>query len=181
MNNRGQAFSVFELMIAGVVAFAILIVLLMVIGGVNPFGTTQDAKTVIANGISGLSPSGDASTGIFEIKSRTGITNEDLTGKTGLDAKSILFATGQFGAGSNPNTSVKPVGEFGAGIQYTGSSSLKAQARIICKSTGAKLVAYMDTLEGMDKYLIDFPPTEQCGEEEFMPCCIVILERPSKQ
>jgi len=181
VNQRGQAFSVFELMIAGVVAFAILIVLLMVIGGVNPFGNTQDAKTVIANGIRSISPSGDTTTGVFEI-SRNGITNDDLTDKTGLDAKSIVFDTGHFGAGNSPNDSVI-VPSSGSGVQYNGSNTLRAKARVICKQTGQKLADYLsEYVAPSGKYALETDPIsdEACGTEEYQPCCIILLERPTR-
>jgi hypothetical protein len=181
VNQRGQAFSVFELMIAGVVAFAILIVLLMVIGGVNPLGTSQDAKTTISNGIKSISPSGDTTTGVFELNSKSALTSDDLTEKTGLDARSIVFAVGQFGVGSNPNTQVVAA-DSGSGVQYTGSGTLRAKARVICKQTGAKLQAFLDDFVPTTAYAREVNPTDSgaCGEEEYMPCCIVLLERPTK-
>jgi hypothetical protein len=177
LNQRGQAFSVFELMIAGVVAFAILIVLLMVINGVNP-NTAQDVKTVIVNGIKGVSPSGDQTTGVFELKNN-GIDSSDLVDKTGLSKESMFFAKGQYGN----NTSVVLADDMG-GFRYTGTNSFRAQARIICKQTGQNLDEYLSNYLANDaKYQNDSSLGGGVGEQYCQssePCCIIILERTTK-
>ncbi|MFA6268945.1 MAG: hypothetical protein WCW13_02435 [archaeon] len=177
VNQKGQAFSVFELLIAGVVAFAILIILLLILNGVIPPGG-GDAKTAISNGISGIKPSGDTTTPVFDLSAKSTITSADLVTKTGLDEKSIVFAVGQFGVGSNPNTAVTATNN-GTGIQYNGTSSLRAQARIICKATGEKLKQFLDETISSDSYKIEVDPSssDACGVEEAQPCCIVLLQR----
>lgn len=178
MNSRGQAFSVFELMIAGVVAFAILIILLMVIGGVS-LTSSQDAKTVMANAISSVSPSGTTTTSEFTLKRNEEIASEDLIEKTGLDAQSMFFAKGQFG--ENSAVIVEAVPEDGSFIRYTGSIDLKARAKVVCKQTydqvDTALTRYSSGTSGT-AYTFDTTAEEYCGD--YQPCCVIILERPTR-
>ena len=48
-NEKGQAFSTFELLIAAIVALAILGILLSIVGGVNIFGRNPQDTTLARN------------------------------------------------------------------------------------------------------------------------------------
>ncbi len=53
-NERGQAFSAFQLLIAAVVAMAILGILMAIIGGIGPIGTHSDPTKQVADKIQEL-------------------------------------------------------------------------------------------------------------------------------
>jgi len=172
MNSRGQAFSVFELMIAGVVAFAILIILLLILPPVDPI--LKDAKTVLMNGISSATPSGTVTTEAFAFKQNDLIETVDLLEQTGLDAKSIFFASGQFGAGSSPNSSIE-IGSNGTYVKYSGVNKLNAQAKVMCKQTAEQLDSSIAVAFSNSTYKVESNAVDACGD--FMPCCVIVLER----
>jgi Na+-transporting methylmalonyl-CoA/oxaloacetate decarboxylase gamma subunit len=185
--KRAQAFSVFELMIAGVVAFAILIILLMVVGGV---GTTaySDAKTVIANAVKTASPSGEATTQDFVLKKTEGVDVSDLAVKTDLDEKSMFFAYGIFGAndglqiGNDSADSADSLTIAGTYLKYTGATQKKLAAKVICKQTSASLSTALSRLnQGTETY--NFPSASDTDNglcEGAQPCCAIVLIRSSK-
>ena len=66
------------------------------------------------------------------------------------------------------------------GIVNSSSSTFNAKARVICKATGDKLTEYLGNYVDSGKYDVSFDLDSTCGSEEYMPCCIVLLERPTK-
>lgn len=180
LNQKGQAFSVFELMIAAVVAFAILIVLFMVL---NQIGTPtgQDAKNVVANAIKSISPSGDVSTTEFELggSGSNSVSSSDLTDKTGLDEKSMFFAIGQFGGSSSAGA--VSVASDGSALLYNGTTKIRVKARVVCKQTGTALDSYISSSGLQSKYPSGFEKSgsDYCGEDN-QPCCVVILIKPTR-
>jgi len=170
MNQRGQAFSVFELMIAGVVAFAILIILLMVIGNVG-IGNYSDAKKVLGDAVKTAAPSGPATSQEFVIKKDEPITTSDLAVKTELDEKSMFFNYGQF----DETRDSMSIGAEGDSLVYTGSTQKKLAAKVICAQTADDLVKKFALLEASTTpYTLD-DPTARC--EKVQPCCGIILIR----
>ncbi|MFA6268944.1 MAG: hypothetical protein WCW13_02430 [archaeon] len=164
---------------------ALIVLYLLVMGAfiwdwVFGFGhpTTLGSKMTIAYGLKGISPSGDTSTSIFDFVSNTSLTSLDINAKTGLDPRSIVFATGQFGVGSNINPDIKLLNN-GSGIEYVGTSTLKVKARIICKWSGEKLEQYLMDFVSLDEYKVDVNVVNVCGINIYNPCCIVLLERPT--
>ena len=168
MNSKGQAFSVFELLIAAVVAVAILFVLLPII--VPPESPNQ-VVTSISNAIQ---QSGGDNTSIkFTIDAKQMITGKTIATAKDLDSRTILFDKGDF---TDEDFEV----DFGGSdkswtyIQSKRGTATDVKARVICEVTGSSL---NDTLSvaGLTTKL---NPTDLCGEDEFQPCCIVILKRP---
>ena len=172
MNQRGQAFSVFELMIAGVVAFAILIILLMVIGGVGT-NAYSDAKTVMANALKTASPSGEATIQDYVLNKDDSVDTADLSTKTDLDSKSIFFTMGQFS-----DSDGIAVGD-GTYVKYTGLTQKKMSGKVICKQTTDALDAALGRLnEGNTNYEIGSGASSYC--DQVQPCCAIVLTRPLK-
>lgn len=170
MNQRGQAFSVFELMIAGVVAFAILIILLMVINGVGT-NAYSDAKTVMSNALKTASPSGEALVGAFVLSKDESVDASDLSIKTDLDERSIYFALGQFDESDGVE-----VGD-GSYVMYKGLTERKMTAKAVCKQTAGALSLALERLnEGSTTYDTG-DPESHC--EDVQPCCAIVLTRPS--
>jgi hypothetical protein len=171
MNNKGQAFSVFELMIAGVVAFAILIILLMVIGGVG-IGNYSDAKKVLGDAVKTAAPSGPATSQNFALRKDEPITTSDLAVTTELDAKSMFFNYGQF----DESKDSLAIGSDGDSVVYTGATQKRLAAKILCAQTAEDLVKKFDLLSSSSaQYKLD-DPTSKC--EQMQPCCGIILIRP---
>lgn len=151
-------------MIAGVVAFAILIILLMIISGIITV-TYSDPKTVISNAIKSANPSGESTTSEFVLKKDDSIDTSDLSAKTDIDASALFFVYGQF-----KNTDPIEIGNEGDYMKYTGATSRKMAARVICKQTTEALLNSLNRLGSA--YTIQGPP-ESC--EDSSTCCAIIL------
>ncbi len=160
INQKGQAFSVFELMIAGVVAFAILMVLMQVIGGVLT-GQDTDALSAISDAVKSANPSGEQPIGNFVLKKNTAIDQSDMALATDLDAESFIFVMGGLTA-----TDID-VGD-GTYIKYVGTQQKQTFAGIvICKPTPDGMSKALERLaaplDGIDV---------TCSEN--VVCCVVI-------
>jgi len=193
MGSKGQAFSVFELMIAAIVAVAILFVLLPIISGGFSFNTTP--KDAISNALSSIETGGNAMTQEFTLDSGD-ILKSDQFANDGFDAHSIVFAI----AGDNKY----PAGKGDAAIddsedfsyfKYTGNVPIAAKAMVYCAQTGESLVgtlglidaAYSEAYNGVD-IGSDLDEAEEildddeailtlCGADDYQPCCAVIIMR----
>lgn len=164
LNQKGQAFSVFELMIAGVVAFAILIVLMTVIGGLN-FNPSADPIKAISDVLKNNGTSGSGITQQFELKPGTQIFSTNFQERTGLEAASILFCKKSDLSG---NSSV--VAESGR-LTYSGKTSLQAKAEVFCEATADQAKTTLDSFE------VDgtCDPSSYCGDAQ--PCCVVLVRK----
>ncbi|MCX6803103.1 MAG: hypothetical protein NTY48_00870 [Candidatus Diapherotrites archaeon] len=177
LNQRGQQFSVFELMIAGIVAFAILMVLLTIIGRVG-FDQTLSAKSAVEDGISQALPSSAVTTKNFVLKAGDELTSSDLTNKTNLDPSRIFFVKGQIGDSEisvENNYSGSSTGGTNFMKNIKASGDLKARAKIICKATCSEVSDSLGRLGS--KYSVgEFSPG---SSEDNQSCCVVVPERPA--
>ena len=170
INQKGQAFSVFELMIAGVVAFAILMVLMQVIGGVLT-GTDVAALSAISAAVSSASPSGQAAAGSFILEKGLDVAVEDLASETDLDKESFIFTAGEF----DPN--VDGVETDGTYLRYSGSQpKKKIAATIICKQTNDDLITALSRVS--DKQ--DVSLAESGCVNDGIVCCVIIPTKATK-
>ena len=182
-NQRGQAFSVFELMIAAIVAVAILFVLLPILSNINNQGGVQAAKDAISNGLASVKGGGPITTQSFDLGKDDLLTSKMFADK-GFDQHSIVFDVDNSLAGSSTQYVVETT-EVYSFVRYTGSTGVTVVARIICEQTGDSLDETLgDT--GLDTTLYDGTGGEAlCGNstddtsEVYQPCCIVILKRAS--
>jgi len=178
MNQKGQAFSVFELMIAAIVAVAILFVLLPIISGGFSFNTTP--KDAISNSLSAVKDGGQTTSQDFALEPNQTLKSSQFT-DDGFDSHSIIFAVEE-----NLNKAGKITAENDGGydddgfsyLTYTGSTSQPVKAIVICEQTGLSL----DETIGISTDKIqnaENADTAQdlCGEDEFQPCCLVIIQR----
>jgi len=171
LNQKGQAFSVFELMIAGVVAFAILIILLMVINNVNT-GVTSNPKDAISTAVKTVGVSGQTTSNVFSFKNGAQVSSDDISSQTGLDVGSLFFMTGQFGSDSTITVS-----SDGKSVLYTGSTEKKVQAIVNCKQNEGALSNSISVLSQSSSFSsYSFEPQAACGDVS--PCCAIILIRP---
>jgi hypothetical protein len=170
INQKGQAFSVFELMIAGVVAFAILMVLMQVIGGVLT-GTDVAALSAISAAVSSASPSGQASAGSFILEKQIEIGVEDLASETDLDRESFIFTMGEFTAADSIDTD-------GTYLKYSGSQpKKKISATIICKQTNADLEAALGRIDSSKQ---DVSLASSGCPNDGIVCCVIIPTKSTK-
>jgi hypothetical protein len=166
INQKGQAFSVFELMIAGVVAFAILMLLLQILPkDVTP---NNDPLTSISTAINSVQPSGEGKTSPFVLNTGTSIAVEDIASKTSMDKGSFIFTMGAF-------TSEDKIETDGTYLRYVGAQKEKTiAAMIICKETNQSL---LDSLSRLDSKYDTTSASEGCPEDGLV-CCVII---PVKQ
>ena len=170
LNQRGQAFSVFELMIAGVVAFAILMVLMTVINSIV-VGNDADALTEISTAVETASPSGEVTTKTFVLQKDIAIDSPDLALNTDLDKESFIFVMGQF-----EDTDGIEVGE-GDFLKYSGTSPKKRlAAKVICKQTNEDL---SNALSRLDSSKYDLGSSDSGCAEDGIVCCVIIPIKPT--
>lgn len=186
INQKGQAFSVFELMIAGVVAFAILMVLMQVIGGVLT-GQDTDALSAISDAVKSANPSGEQPVANFVLKKGVSVDQSDLALATDLDADSFIFVLGAYGVDSGTNE----IETDGTYLKYIGSQQKKKLAAIVvCKPTAAQVGSAVGritaatatstydftTLSTEDGCVSD--ATTKCCPEGLV-CCVIIPTKPT--
>ena len=177
LNQRGQAFSVFELLIAGVVAFAILIILLQIMGGLN-FNPSGNAKDTITNAIKNAGMSGNATSANFQLAPNDQIVATNLADKTGYDPQSIMFC-----AGDKISLDSSKIGDKGLKVEtltigdkpvskvsWGGLTPLKAKAIVVCEVTNTSEAAIIDSYASNCSGISDY-----CNDSQ--PCCAVIIEK----
>lgn len=170
LNQKGQAFSVFELMIAAVVAIAILFVLLPIISGITTGGSS--ARDSIINTLSTYKNGGSGSSTPFTLRNGEIISSSDFSDK-GFDKKGLLFATIE----DLENLFTLAGGSEGdelSQIQYIGSTNFPAKAQIYCQVTGELLAT---TLENFEVEYVGAEVPGICEESTYQPCCLVIIKR----
>jgi len=171
-NQKGQAFSVFELMIAAIVAVAILFVLLPILGGIGGGGGTN-ASSAIANALASVEKGGTITSQEFTLKKGDVINSKQFDN---FDQHSINFDIHM----SLDGKGFEPLGdsESYSGFAYEGSTTLRAQAKVICETTGTSLA---ETLEDADiEGAFGVEVTDLCEPDEegqYQPCCLVLIER----
>ncbi|MFA5763594.1 MAG: hypothetical protein WC915_02175 [archaeon] len=178
INQRGQAFSVFELMIAAIVAIAILFVLLPIVNNITT--PTGDAISTIGNTLSSNTYT-KKDTSAFTMDPGATIFSSAFSSK-GIDECSFYFDKGRL--------SEKQVGiefdddlEDGCDFAMTNlqSSVLKAKATVICATDSTDLEKAIENAKLSD--VISHTPSEVWGEGDdyvgFDKVCIVILQYTS--
>jgi len=174
INQKGQAFSVFELMIAGVVAFAILMVLMQVIGGILT-GQDTDALSALSDAVKSASPSGQAYAGSFVLQKDLAVRVTNLASETDLDPSSFIFVSGEFASDATIE-----IADEGKGITYTGSSpKKKIAAMVICEQTSQDMSDALDALSnGTNGSKYDLTLNGECVDG--IVCCVIIPTKATK-
>ncbi len=136
MNNRGQAFSTFQLLIAAVVALAILVLLLNIIGSLPNLGGQKPnkiASDLVASQVNAPS----------ELRTSNPVT---FTKEDSLNAKAIASASGVVTEGQlcismgdfiGSESDFNPVGT--GVLQYSGASNLRVRISVLC-DTGNQII-----------------------------------------
>ena len=177
MNQKGQAFSVFELMIAGVVAFAILIVLLTVINGFifNPQGNAKDS---ISQTLKGMGISGADTTQSFQMNAGDVLFATNFQSATGYDYQSIYFCVSDKLATATSSKLVvnQPTdGTTASSIKWTGVTKQNFKAKVVCEATSDLINASVDEFTTNACTPGGDASSSYCGTSQ--PCCAVIFEK----
>ena len=168
LNQKGQAFSVFELLIAAIVAVAILFVLLSILMPIKPPGNSG-VVSAISNSLSAVKGGGSVESQPFDFEKDIFVTSNDFSAN-GFDGHSILFSVdpgveSMFTVLSN---------ETMTGVQYMGAVKFTAKAFVACQATGTLLKS---AIEGVSLNYTGAEVPGICGESEYQPCCLVIIKR----
>ena len=135
MNQKGQAFSTFELLISAVVALAILVLLLNIVGNLQFFGgknPSDEAKVLIQSQIS--KPSELQTTRDVTFRPESSLNAKAIATASGvITADQICISPGDFA--DNKNFEPSPNGAI---ITYTGSANITTNLSVIC-DTGNQL------------------------------------------
>ncbi len=170
MNQKGQAFDVFKLLIAAVVAMAILALLVPIIGTItglftkNPTTETRSMITDLYNkpGTYNETPAVTFST------SAPNIAKASITKDTGLDESQICFGLGDF-------TDEESLWSLGVKqLRYKGTASRLVKIGVVCERGITELQDYIDNDED-DGTNIDSTTCDECRDED--TCCAVMLRR----
>lgn len=175
VNQKGQAFSVFELMIAGVVAFAILMVLMQVIGGVGT-GTAQDAETALSDAIDATSGYSQKVANNFVIEKGAPVSNVSLALSTDYDPEQILFM----------DTAIEGITVTGDGdtgetvfrsLAYTGvRNNITISALVICMTNQEYMEKALGELDG-DSLGVTLDSAIYSSCPANMTCCVIIPKK----
>ncbi len=178
LNNKGQAFSVFELMIAAIVAIAILFVLLPIVTNITT--PTGDAVTIIGNALSSVSAGASTETSVFEVKPNEFVESNIFADK-GIDPCSVYFDNYAFIRGNiDPLIEVQAAdgdGDCVSRFRNTSTNPVRARATVVCARNPDKLE---DTVENFLSLTLEWSPSDFWGSSEdpgFSKVCVVILKR----
>ena len=173
MDSKAQASSVFQLLISAIVAGAVLMILLQVLGVIN-FGFNQAPDTAAADQLK------DAWNHRATIKTTT--SNVTFTSaasninsvaladssKVGISKEQICLSLGDFSTIDNPPFEIN---DDRTSITYTGSSNKDARVSVYCY-TGKEL---QSTLEGLGTGLDPAWAGECACADSEETCCLVAL------
>ncbi|MFA5930773.1 MAG: hypothetical protein WC821_00510 [archaeon] len=173
MNQKGQAFSVFELMIAGVVAFAILIVLLTVISGFG-FNPQNNPKDAIIQGLKTAGISGSTTTQVFSMEPGQTLLATNFAAALGYDVESVYFCKSEKVTNASLTVNEADVsGDAGTNIstvKWSGATKQKFLARVVCETTADLIDSAADAVSAGCEDIAGY-----CLESQ--PCCAVIFEK----
>ncbi len=176
MNTRGQAFSTFQLLIAAVVALAILVLLLNIIGSLPTPGTTKpqaEAVNLIKSQINSPSELRTSSNSVNFGKEDSLNSKSIATSSGVLTSSQVCISMGDFSAEDESdfaNTNQNLEGDI---IQYKGSGQLRVKLSVIC-DTGSAL---REDLENNGIDADSWLSAEKCSGLENLnqTACIVAL------
>ena len=169
VNQKGQAFSVFELMIAAIVAIAILFVLLPLVA---PPEIGGNAKTEIASTLTNVETGGFSRTREFTLTPNEIVSSSNFDDK-GFDATQIVFNEGEF-----LETKIKSATSVTSSyIQSTSKTNTPAKAMVYCSSTGEVLDTEIGLIVTEEADLADIKKDIKalCTDNDAQPCCAVVL------
>ncbi len=141
MNTRGQAFSTFQLLIAAVVALAILVLLLNIIGSLPTPGTTKpqaEGVNLIKSQINSPSELRTSSNSVNFAKEDSLNSKSIATSSGVLTSSQVCISMGDFADETDSDFRDTNPNKTGDIIQYTGSGQLRVKLSVLC-DTGTEL------------------------------------------
>lgn len=135
MNSRGQAFSTFQLLIAAVVALAILVLLLNIIGSLPSINSQKPIKVA-----SDLVASQVNSPAELRTSSSVPFGKEDSLNATSIASQSGVVTNSQIciSKGDHIDTDEFVLSSSGKVLTYNGSSALRVKISVLC-DTGSQI------------------------------------------
>ncbi len=176
MNNKGQAYSTFQLLIAAVIAMAILVILIpiiMQVMGIITSDPTDEAKRMLSNAVD--NPSALQYTPEVAFQPGDVLSAQAITERTGIAKDQVCMGASDFGDESDEADFEVLKDEASHRILYHGSGTKTVKIAIVCNVSlnpdlKDDIRAY--GLEA-DIALSDCPDTCDDGGT----CCAVILKR----
>jgi hypothetical protein len=170
MNQKGQEFSVFKLLISAIVAIVILTLLLQILNVIDIGVTTEPDKAAedLLKAIDASSYQEKVSAQ-FDFKSEHSISAAALADKTGLDQEQICLGVEDEMLGFEESSATL--------ITYTGDSSVRVKLAGICgaqnKFDTEDLIE--TTAPKISSKGIDFGSLDCACSEGSQKCCVMIL------
>ena len=168
MMEKGQAFSVFQLLISAIVAFAILYILLTIIptGGFVGRDPTSVAKELIGDRLK--YPSSPKTSDVIRFTNGSNIAPRAITEGTGITKDQVCIHMGDF---AEEGSGFEFMGETGI-LQYTGSA-IDARITVVCD----KYDMVKDVVSGLGFDLTGnyVKCGSSCEEGSKRTCCVVIV------
>ncbi len=166
LNNKGQEFSVFQLIISAIVAVAVLGVLLTLMGTViGPGKDPIDATKALVSSLIDKSGSLSKTDPVSFDKDKT-ISASAIADPISVDKGSICFSVGAY----QPKFST---GATGNHLAYTGSTPFTVKIQAICASNGSDLTAAItdyQTADAAGKVLMTWPTPDELAASDWCPC-----------
>lgn len=171
MDEGGQAFSAFQLLISAVVAVAILGILMAILGMINPptQNPTEAAKSLLQGLVNAPGTLQETAPVIFA--QNTTISSEALVTAVNLDPSQACLDLGEY---EDDERFKLLQGSGGEVIQWTGVSERKAKIAIVCAMSGPNLEDYVDNV--YDDSLTEPDPPCDCYSEGGR-CCLIQLKK----
>ncbi|MBU2099867.1 hypothetical protein KKB11_01395 [Candidatus Micrarchaeota archaeon] len=171
MNQKGQEFSVFKLLISAIVAIVILTLLLQILNVIDIGVTTEPDKAAedLLKSIDASSYQEKVSTQ-FDFKSEHSISAAALANKSGLDQDQICLGVEQGLIGFEEESSATL-------ISYSGDSSVRVKLAGICGAQNQ--FDTEDLIETTTSKLkekgIDFGSLDCACPQGSQKCCVIVL------
>ncbi len=170
---KGQAFDVFKLLIAAVVAGSILLILLQVLGGIdflNEKDPNKEASNLVKNGVNSIASPQFAKD--IRFKESMSMSSKTIATKSeGLDESQIcVLVSGKVPNYDNFTTNGKIV-------QYNGRTTQKARLLAIC-DRGSELSGTDGTIDALglsERYDFDLGDCADDFEDESSIACVVVV------
>lgn len=174
INQKGQAFSTFKLLIAAIVAIAILTILLQVIGTISPLGQQDPGEEAIQQLKSYYNrPSEHKLTGEVFFDPEDSLNGKAIAQSTGiLSPDQVCISAGDF---SEKEELFEEDSDLKGRslVTYNGSSSFATKLSIICDTAG-ELGDDLKASGLEENYLSSCTSNGICTNED-RRCCIIVL------
>lgn len=175
MLSRGQSFDVFQLLISAIVAGAILVILLNIIGIINPPGSNlnSEATALVKTGLTS-SYGSPVSKSNLSINNTITLAPTTIAQGTEVSASDICVSAGSF---TDDSPSLFAPTTDGRALKYLGSGSKKIGLTVVC-GRGSDLRDGLGYISGFEDSWVS-----SCGggswsctdETSNQTCCVVAL------